>query len=337
VDSGVADWRCGDLGALSEALGRPVLFFGGKGGVGKTTLAAARALESSGEGTRTLLVSTDAAHSTSDVLGCELGSEPRNVVGELWAVELDPALETERYMADVKGRIADSTPPRLAAEVERQMDIARASPGAEEAALFDRFTRIVEEEEFGRIIFDTAPSGQTLRLLSLPELMTTWIASLITQRKKMKSLGRMWRNVAGEASSSETRDRDTVLEALKDRHARFERARLTLTDADRTAFMFVTVAERLPVLETDRVIRALAGHDIPVGGVIVNQVLPSTTLDPFLLRRKEREAIHLEDIERRFQDWPVGYLPLLDRDPVGADELGRLLENMTTERTEASA
>ena len=136
--------------------------------MGKTTLAAARALESASEGSRTLLVSTDSAHSTSDALGCELGPEPREVTQRLWALELDPAVETERFMTDVKERVGHATPPRLAGEVQRQMDIARASPGAEEAALFDRFTRIVEEGGFDRIIFDTAPSGQTLRLLTLP-------------------------------------------------------------------------------------------------------------------------------------------------------------------------
>ncbi len=323
--------------SLREALGRPILFFGGKGGVGKTTLAAARALESANEGSRTLLVSTDTAHSTSDALGRELGPEPCEVVPNLWAVELDPALETERYMAEVKKRIGDSTPPRLAVEVERQMDIARASPGAEEAALFDRFTRIVEDGGFDRIIFDTAPSGQTLRLLSLPELMTTWMGAMIAQRKKVTSLGRMWRNVAGEAAGSDMKGRDMVLDALVERRERFERTRAILGNLHRTAFVFVTVAERLPILETDRVIRALSGHGIPVGGVIVNQVLPRNTTDSFLLRRKEREADQLSDIEKRFRNWPVAYLPLLERDPVGTDELGRLLEVMAADRMEVSS
>lgn len=323
--------------SLREALGRPILFFGGKGGVGKTTLAAARALESASEGSRTLLVSTDSAHSTSDALGCELGPEPREVTQRLWALELDPAVETERFMTDVKERVGHATPPRLAGEVQRQMDIARASPGAEEAALFDRFTRIVEEGGFDRIIFDTAPSGQTLRLLTLPELMTTWMGTLIAQRKKVMSLGRMWRNVAGEAAGAGTRGRDVVLDALVERRERFERTRAVLGDSERTAFVFVTVAEKLPILETDRVIGALAGHGIPVGGVIVNQVLPRSTTDPFLSRRKEREADQLADIEKRFRKWPVAYLSLLERDPVGTDELSRLLTALTEDRTEVSA
>ncbi len=187
-DSGVAERGVGGLKALQEAMARPLLFFGGKGGVGKTTLAAARALESAAEGTRTLLVSTDPAHSTSDALEVALGSEPREVAADLWAMELDPVTETERYIAEVKARIGDAVPPRLAGEVERQIDVARASPGSEEAALFDRFTRIIGDNQYARIVFDTAPSGQTLRLLSLPELMTAWMGSLISQRKKVTAL-----------------------------------------------------------------------------------------------------------------------------------------------------
>jgi len=324
------------LVTLREALDRPLLFFGGKGGVGKTTLATARALESARDGVRTLLVSTDPAHSTSDALGVGLGPEPTEVVPALWAMELDPSAEAERYMAAVKDRIADTTPPRLASEVERQMDVARASPGAEEAALFDRFTRIIEEESFPRIVFDTAPSGQTLRLLSLPELMTAWMGTLISQRKKVTALGRMWRNVAGSAAGSAAQGRDPVLEALEERRSRFERARAVLRDPEKTAFVFVVVAERLPVLETHRTMTALAGQGIPVGGVIVNQLLPRSTTDPFLLLRKQREAAHLAEIEGRFGDWPVGFLPLLESDPVGPDELGRLLGRMRTNRTEDS-
>ena len=112
----------------NAAFDRKVLFFGGKGGVGKTTLAASVAMVSAEGGARTLLVSTDPAHSTSDVLGFPLGNEPSEVLSNLWAVEIDPAQEVDRYIEQVKTRIADSTPPRLAAEVERQIDIARVTP-----------------------------------------------------------------------------------------------------------------------------------------------------------------------------------------------------------------
>jgi anion-transporting ArsA/GET3 family ATPase len=125
-----------------------------------------------------------------------------------------------------------------------------------------------------------------------------------------------------------------ILEALEERRERFEAAREVLRDPGRTAFLFVTIAERLPVLETHRIMTALSGHGIPVGGVIVNQVMPDSSTDDFAVRRKQRESANLADIEERFGAWPLGYLPLLDRDPVGAERLGGLLDLLRAQSTE---
>jgi arsenite-transporting ATPase len=299
--------------------------------VGKTTLAAASALGLAARGRRTLLVSTDPAHSTGDILQVELGPEPRAVVADFFAMEIDPAVEVDRYIESVKRRISESVAPRLLDEVERQVDIARVSPGAEEAALFERFTRIIEAkaERFERIVFDTAPTGQTLRLLSLPELMSTWIGGLIGRRKKVNAMGRMWRNVAG-SSTPERSGEDPVLRALEERRARFHRARQALTDARMTAFAFVLIPERLPIWETEKAVGALSKYGIPVGAMFVNQVLPAEPVEAFLIRRKEREAEHLARIERVLGDWPIVRVPLLDRDPVGVDALRALAERFAS-------
>jgi arsenite-transporting ATPase len=308
---------------------RPILFFGGKGGVGKTTLAASAALGLAARGHRTLLVSTDPAHSTGDILQADLGAEPRPVIADCWAMELDPEREADRYIEEVKARVATAAPPRLVAEVERQIDIARVSPGAVEAALFERFTRILEEEgkDFDRIVFDTAPTGQTLRLLSLPELMTAWMTGMIQRRKKVGALTRMWRNVAGSAASDAERE-DPVLAALEDRRARFHRARQTLTAPERAAFIFVVIPERLPIWETEKAVETLSRHAIPVGAIIVNQVLPPPAVEDggaaFMEARREREALYLARISRDLGDWPVLCVHLQETDPVGIDALKEL-------------
>lgn len=293
--------------------------------MGKTTLAAAGALALASRRRRTLLVSTDPAHSTGDILQVKLGPEPRAVVADFWAMEIDPAVEADRYIESVKQRISESVAPRLLDEVERQIDVARVSPGAEEAALFERFTRIIdgEGERFERIVFDTAPTGQTLRLLSLPELMSTWIGGLIGQRKKLTAMGRMWRNVAGGSDRVPPAE-DPVLKALEERRARFHRVRRFLTDARMTAFVFVLIPERLPIWETEKAVGVLSKYGIPVGAVLVNQVLPVMATEEFMMRRKEREAEHLARIERVLGDWPIVRIPLLERDPVGVDVLRAL-------------
>ena len=313
---------------LTGVVDRPILFFGGKGGVGKTTMATVTALELAAAGHRTLLVSTDPAHSTSDILQNDLGPTPRPVVADCWAMEIDPEREADAYIAGVKARVVEAAPPRLLAEAERQIDIARVSPGAVEAALFDRFTRILEEEgrDYDRIVFDTAPTGQTLRLLSLPELMTAWMSGLIKRRRKVSALSKMWRNVAG-SSDDVSGQEDPILKALEDRRARFHRARKALTDPGRTAFVFVVIPERLPIWETETAVAALSRHGVPVGAIIVNQLLPEAESDEaggFLAGRRERERGYLARILESLGDWPLLGVRLQETDPVGVDALKRV-------------
>jgi arsenite-transporting ATPase len=311
-------------------LRRPILFFGGKGGVGKTTLAATVALRSAMSGRRTLLVSTDPAHSVGDALDVRLGNAAREVLPNLWAVEIDPAEEADRYIAGVKDRIATVTPPRLAAEVDRQIDIARVTPGAEEAALFDRFTRLMDDAGavYDRVVFDTAPLGHTLRLLALPEQMQLWIRGLIGRRRKVNVLQRMWRNVAGAAAGAAHADGDPMLAVLEERQARFARARETVVDRARTAFIFVVVPERLPILETERAAGTLGRHGIPIGAVLVNRVRPREADGAGAVRWPGEERHHVEDIERRFRAYPLVPVPLLPRDIQGVDDLRELARRL---------
>jgi arsenite/tail-anchored protein-transporting ATPase len=306
-----------------------IQFFGGKGGVGKTTLAAAHAVAFADGGTRTLLVSTDPAHSTSDVLATRLTSEPRGVADGLWAMEIDPAIEADRYVADVKARIQDTTPPRLWQEVERQIDVARVSPGAQEAALFERMARLLETEGAGydRIVFDTAPTGQTLQLLSLPEMMQAWMTGLIGRRRKLTAVAHLRGGPAGRRADGPRGD--PVLAALEERHARFVRARGILTDRTQTAFHFVVTPERLPILETERAVAALDRYGIPVGTVFVNRVLPRDAEGAFLAQRRERERGCLDRIAATFGRHRLLHIPLQRHDVVGLPALRSLRSTVT--------
>lgn len=309
---------------------KPVTFFGGKGGVGKTTVAAAAAVSSADAGHRTLLVSTDPAHSTGDILEARVGPEPTTVASNLDALEIDPQEAADRYIAAVKARVREVTSPPMLAEVEREIDVARAAPGAHEAALFDRFADLMAlaGDRYDRVLFDTAPTGHTIRLLGLPELMEAWVDGLLARRRKLRSLGRMWRKAAGAAAGSDRADAaadDPVLAALEARQARFRRAREIVTDPGRAAFWFVVVPERLPILETGRAVTALERYRIPVGGIVVNRLLPEEADGEFVARRRERERAYLERIDQEFGRYPRLRLALRPDDVVGAGALRTLL------------
>ena len=172
------------MGALID---KRVLFFGGKGGVGKTTSASAMAVAASKSGKRVLLVSTDPAHSTSDIFERPIGPEPVPLLPNLHGLEIDGEFESKRYVTTVKERINGLFGHTIQKEAARQIDLAASMPGIEETALFDRIGALIrgEDDRFDLIIFDTAPTGHTLRLIRMPELMEAWIRALSRSRRAM--------------------------------------------------------------------------------------------------------------------------------------------------------
>jgi arsenite/tail-anchored protein-transporting ATPase len=277
---------------------RRLIFFGGKGGVGKTTLAAAFATLLAGRGEKTLLVSTDPAHSTSDVLGAKLSREPTELEENLFGVEIDAAADAAAYVERVKEDAHGSVSPEVLPAVRQHLDLAKTSPGTEESALFDRFVDLIalSPGEYERIVFDTAPTGHTLRLLTLPALLTAWVEGMVRQREKVAGMERMLRNLAGEEGS----DEDPVLNRLRERRDKFHHARhRLLEDAN---FYLVLIPERLPIEETSRTLDTLTENGIEVGGLVVNRVLPDVSEGAFLRARLEQQSEYLDEITARFQD-----------------------------------
>jgi arsenite/tail-anchored protein-transporting ATPase len=281
---------------------RRLAFFGGKGGVGKTTLAAAFATLLAGdEGQKTLLVSTDPAHSTSDVLGTKLSGEPREVAENLWAVEIDAASDAAAYIDRIKEDARESVSAEVLSTVHKHLDLAKSSPGTEESAMFERFVELIHlcPAEYDRIVFDTAPTGHTLRLLTLPALLSAWAEGMVRQREKVAGMERMLRNLAGR---DEPRG-DPILDRLRERRNKFHHARHRLLE-DAT-FYLALIPERLPIEETARALKVLTDNGIRVGALLVNRVLPESaggTGGPgdFMRARLEQQAEYLDEIERRF-------------------------------------
>tara|TARA_B100000029_G_scaffold309223_1_gene301802 strand:- start:1268 stop:2278 length:1011 start_codon:yes stop_codon:yes gene_type:complete len=325
--------------------GHSILFVGGKGGVGKSTTAASLAVHLADSGEKILLVSTDPAHSLGDLFGTSVGDRKREIVPGLHALEIDPGQEVEKYLARVKSTMRHYVQPAMYSEIERQIELTRHSPGAEEAALMDQVTTLMQEvaTSHDRIIFDTAPTGHTLRLLALPEIMAAWTTGLLKSRERSDSLGKAVDRLRGREQASgdelawfddvkeEVTDERTqkIQEVLLERQRRFSKARRLLLDPEITAFILVLIPEKLPILESEKTHAVLRQHKIPVAGLVVNRTLPNNqALGEFLESRRSQEAEYLGQIDRTFSKLPQVRIPLLSRDVQGIDALREIAQHL---------
>ncbi|MFD1019760.1 ArsA family ATPase [Thalassobacillus hwangdonensis] len=293
-----------------------IIFVGGKGGVGKSTSSAAIALAYAEEGYRTLVVSTDPAHNLGDIFHHKLNHEKTKLQENLWGIEVDPARESKRYIKGVKENLEGLVKSKMVEEVHRQIDMASASPGADEAALFDRLISIIleESEHYDKIVFDTAPTGHTVRLLSLPELMGVWIDGMLDRRKKINA------NYSELLNDGDPVD-DPIYAILQKRKEKFASVREIIMDSKQTAFMFVLIPERLPILETSQAIEQLAKHDLHIRTLIVNKVLPPHADGDFLQKRRHQEQAYLEEINQRFHNQQLAQVPLFEEDVSDMEKL----------------
>jgi len=307
--------RGAQTNALAALITRDVVFFGGKGGVGKTTCASATALAASRMGKRVLLVSTDPAHSTADIFERPIGPEPVQLSPSLHGMEIDAASESKRYVVDVKAQIAKLFGHTILKEASRQIDLAASMPGAEEVALFDRMGSLIrgEDDRFDLIVFDTAPTGHTLRLIRMPELMEAWIKALSRSRRAMLGV-------------EQDDKQDPIMISLNQRLERLRELRARLLSGRTTGFALVLIAERLPIEETARAMTQLDEAGVKTGVLIVNRVLPATSADPFLNARQRQEGVYLAEIAQRFAAHRIIRVPQLESDVYGFAALERVSE-----------
>jgi len=349
---------------------RRILFVGGKGGVGKTTTAAALCLRMAREGERGLLVSTDPAHSLSDLFDTAIGDREQTLMPGLTALEIDPEEQVERYLSTVRRNLKSFVRPAMYSEIDRQIELTRHAPGALEAALLERVAGLMDDPEgrFDRIVFDTAPTGHTLRLLALPEIMQAWTDGLLRSRERSDSFGRALKRLGGgrqdgdvggpaeepgetgpggdDLSWFETPDDGPsdergrrIREILLERRRIFSRARRVLLDPASTAFILVLIPEKLPILESRKALDALRRHRVPVAGLVVNRVLPAHASGEFLDLRRRQEAPYLARIDDEFKDLARVRVPLMSRDVEGPEGLARIARYLAGEegREEAGA
>lgn len=329
---------------LELAAARRVLFVGGKGGVGKTAVASATALAQARAGRRVLVVSTDPAHNLGHLWERPVGDRITPLVrdpggagtGRLDGIEVDPVATTDAHLAAVGATVRRLMPEHLAAEVDQHMELARDSPGTHESAVLERIAELVATglDDYDLIVFDTAPSGHTARLIALPEIMSAWTEGLLRRRGRAEKFGAALRGLEERDPASESvvgsgRPRDPreerdleIRRILLRRRERFETLREVLADAGRCSFVIVLAAERLPVLETVELHQQLVRAGVHVGALVINKRSPADAGE-FLAERRALEEAHVATLRGALPDVPVLQVPLLPGDVVGQAALER--------------
>jgi arsenite-transporting ATPase len=286
-----------------------LLLFGGKGGVGKTTTSTSTAVGLADSGLKVLLVSSDPAHSTSDSLGVQLGPEPTPVDGVegLWGLELDP----EARISDHIPKLTESLGPILGGQDPELNASEMVLPGLDEAMAFDELLKHLENPDWDVIVFDTAPTGHTLRFLALPEIIEKWADKII----------RMHRLTGGiRALMFGAKEGEKMKEELEKFRRRVLHVRRILCNPEVTRFTLVTIPEKMGVNETLRAYESLAEFDLPVSGCVINRMTPDLDND-FIQTRRVNERKNVEQLREELPDLHLHEVELKDTDIHGLDLL----------------
>ena len=292
-----------------------IILFTGKGGVGKTTIASATALSIASSGTKTLLMSTDPAHSLGDCFDIDLGPRPTEVAPNLWAEQIDPQQRLEENWREIQQHAIAVLNWAGLAEVEAE-ELA-VIPGLDELFALADVKSHHDEGPWDVVIVDCAPTGETLRLLSLPDIIHWYMERIFpVERRVMGAL----RPVARRVTSLPLPD-DSVYEAVRRFYDRLDGVRQILTDGDVTSVRLVVNPERMVIAEARRTFTYLNLFGYRVDAVVVNRILPEEITDPYFDRWKEIQKDHLDAIQASFSPLPLLPARLRDDEIVGADRL----------------
>ena len=299
-----------------------IVLFTGKGGVGKTTIACATALRIAASGRKTLVMSTDPAHSVADAFGVDLGTDPTEVAENLWAEQIDPQQRLEENWREIQDHAVAVLEWAGLGEVEAEE--LSVIPGLDELFSIADVKRHHDEGPYDVLIVDCAPTGETLRLLSLPDIIQWYMERVFPiERRVMGAL----RPVAKRVTSLPLPG-DEVYAAVRRFYDRLDGVRKVLSDASTTSVRLVVNPEKMVIAEARRTFTYLNLFGYRVDAIIANRLLPGEVTDPYFARWKEIQAEHLKEIVESFAPIPVLKSHLRDQELIGPRLLADLGEEI---------
>ena len=312
---------------------RRYIMFGGKGGLGKTTLSATCAFWLASQGKRVLLFSVDPQASLSDIFQKDIfGKGPVPIVQNLWAQEVDADRRIKDYQEEIRKKILDMYGfDRVPEEIDNYIAAASAEPAMEESAIFDAVVDIVVQGDYDYYIYDLVPLGHALYYLSMAKVYDEWINKITKLREDM----RQYDQVAATMRREETLEEDKILSELIYIKDRINASSRILTDKRRTAFFFVVVPEEMIILDTRKAAELFSKFDVPISGYVVNRVLPpdlgAGNIPQYLKNRIAMQQKYMRDIEATLGAQVLAHVPEMERDITGLGMIERLAKRLFEE------
>jgi arsenite-transporting ATPase len=308
-----------------------ILLFTGKGGVGKTTVAAATAVRAAGAGLRTLAMSTDPAHSLADSLAIDLSGDARRVAPNLWAEQIDAQARLEEGWREIQDYVLSLLDwGGVDAVAAEELSVI---PGLDEIFSLTDVKRAASSGLYDLLVVDCAPTAETLRLLSLPDAMNWYFERIFPLERKA---ARVVRPVVNRVIGGPLIASDRVMAAVQRLHQTLDAVRQVLIDKTVSSVRLVVNAERMVIAEARRTYTYLNLFGYPVDAVICNRLLPEAVSDPYFTEWKHVQAQHLETIRESFAPLPILTVPLYDREIVGMELLDILGEELYREADPAA-